>query len=498
MRQHNTLFNKVTPPPKHFSKPKQVVTVPISGSSGKGLTNEQYRGILNGIDTLNEATAVQRKEYNSYVEYNEKATVRSDYNIADMTKLAKSLERLIDELQKKQAVQDKWNTYFNQMIKGAKNGAVSESTLEARLKSLQDQIDAIKKQSSVDNTTDSILELTNQLEEKTKQITNIVRVLEQLPGFVVSIDKVCNRTEGGFEIIYKTISFKDIDLNAELPEVDDGIPETDVPDLEDGGDEGEVIPPDGNYEDDDPPPVTDPVKTAGTEVKLVSPEDMKFSKLYANSTKLTDINISLTETKTAIEQIKAAITQLSANNSPLGVIFSAEIQLFSTTRALVVNKACAISDLSFSITVEGYNMSLSVSSATTDFKIYGVSTNLIYTGNSANYNNQHKSGRGWGGLQVIHSRISGSSNKKYSIDMQQFAQGNDNNNSWQNEQWTNTGGITQFHVIAVGTIGTTSSSSSPTVNITPPTVPNTAEFSPSCGDKTEVPIEPEPAPEEKT
>lgn len=501
MRKHNTLLGQAILPKKQFTRPKQVLTGGVLGNTGRGLSYQQYQGLVKGIDNLKDTTTVQRKEYDEYVDYNEKATVRSDYNIEDITRLAKSLEHIIDDLQEKWKVQQKWNDYFKLMISNASDPTNTNVLIDDRVAQLNQQIDQLRAEFSSSNSNDAYVELNLKLEESVRQVKNLLRVLQALPGIVAGIDSICNKTDGGFEIKYKTVKLKDIDLDAALPnEPDDSISDADsMPDESDGNDvnDAETTPGEDEIEEPIPEEGIDPFKESFTQVTLQSPADMKFSKLYADNTKLTDINTSLTETKTAIEQIKDAITQLSANNSPLGVIFSAEIQLFSTTHALVVNKACAISDLSFSITVEGYNLSLSVSSATTDFKIYGVSTNLIYTGNSANYNNQYKSGNGWGGLQVIHSRISGSSNKKYSIDMQQFAQKNDKNHSWQNEQWTNTGGITQFHVIAVGTIGTTSSSSSPTVNITPPTVPNTAEFVQSCGTSTSEDIIPEPEPEEE-
>lgn len=311
--RHNTLFNKVTPPPKHFTKPKKVVTVPVTGNLGKGLTREQYQGILGSIDNLNEATAVQRKEYDAYVDYNEKATVRSDYNIADITKLAKSLERLIDDLQKKWKVQEKWNAYFKQALASlSENNDINilvddkVSMLEQKIKDLEDQLNSLDLNSLV-------VEYTQNNESSSKYIQNLLRVLQQLPGIVTDIEAICTKAEGGFTIKYKTVKLSDIDLDAELPEPEPDPnepkdPEPEIPYPEDPDNEES-----GEYDEDKlgkpkDPKGTDAVKSKQTEVELSSPTDFKFKNLFADNVTVTN---TITAETSEIKDVNASIQALS-------------------------------------------------------------------------------------------------------------------------------------------------------------------------------------------
>lgn len=502
MRQHNMLLGQATLPKKQVTRPKQVLTGGVLGNTGRGLSYQQYQGLVKGIDNLKETTTVQRKEYDEYVDYNEKATVRSDYNIADMTKLAKSLEHIIDDLRKKWAVQEKWNAYFKQMIENANNGVVSESTLESRLDALQSQIQQLQNKDNSNTLVTLSQGIQQQLDEKTKQITNLVRILQQLPGFVTSIDEICNKLDGGFDIKYKTVSFDDIDLDAELPvepdSEDDNILNQPSENPDAGDTEEELPQPENpNPDEPDPEPVLDPISSAQTEVTLTSPADMKFSKLYADSTKLTDINTSLNGTKTAIEQIKNAIVSLQSSTPTITIVYVATINVYESG-PVVINSRGSSSDMKFSCSRDRCRLTLNVTSTSTQFRIDSAVCNLRFAENHADFGGGEHSGRGSGAMSVLACRAYSSSNTNWSVDVYQFAQGNSNNNSWFSPEWNGKQGVFTIDVIAFGTIGTTSSSSSPTVNITPPTVPTTTDFTQSCGTSTskEIPPEPKPEPEE--
>ena len=510
MRKHNTLLGQATLPKKQFTRPKQVLTGGVLGNTGRGLSYQQYQGLVKGIDGLKDATTVQRKEYDEYVDYNEKATVRSDYNIEDITRLAKSLEHIIDDLRNKWKVQQKWNSYFNFMISNASDPTNTNVIIDDRVTELKQQINELQRQITSGQDNSAIIELRNEFDQITVQAKNILRVLQSIPGIVTSLDSICNRTENGFEIKYKTINFKDIDLNAALPKdmedpdendgdanPDAGEPDASLP-TEGGG--GDPPAPGGYNPDEDDrgqpiPPEGEPAfSQAQKETILVSPVDMKFSKLYAESTKLTDINKALTETKTAIEQIKTAITSLQSSTPTVTIVYVATINVYENG-PVVVNSRGSSSDMKFSCSSDRCRLTLNVTSTSTPFRIESAVCNLKFAENHADFGGGEHNGNGPGAMSVLACRAYSSSTTNWSVDVYQFAQGNANNNSWYSPQWGSDRGVFTIDVIAFGTIGTTSSSSSPTVNITPPTVPTTADFSPSCGDKTEVEIKPEPAPE---
>lgn len=501
MRKHNMLLGTAAPPTKSFQKPKQVITTPMGGGSGTSLTHQQYSNILKNINQLHEQGAVQRKEYEEYVDYNEKATVRSDYNINEITTLAKSLELLIYDLQRKLKVQDKWNEYFKTQINLLNDDSGITNIIDSRISQVSDKLQEAEDRLNNNLANNNSGEVYDRVEVLEKQVKNLVRILERLPGFVTSIDSICNKDAGGFDIKYKTISFDDIDLNAELPVVPDEEPDTDPEEDYDNRDPngGEEEIPDYPWDKPDvpdPEPILDPISSAQTEVTLTSPVDMKFSKLYADSTKLTDINKALTETKDAITQIKTAITSLQSSTPTIIPLFVATINVYQGGPAIGA-KVLASNDLSLGISrsANQWNLTLTIKSTSTEFSLYGVSTSIISGHDAPDYNDELHSGRGDGVFTTIVNRIYSSSKRDWGIDLRQYSQGNENNNSWGGDQWDGTHGVYAFYIIGFGTIGTTSSSSSPTVNITPPTVPTTADFTESCGAKSEVEIKPEPEPE---
>lgn len=313
MRKHNTLFGTATQPTKKFETPKRVVTVPTSGNLGKGLTHEQYKNILDNIDDLQNKATIQRNDYDAYVDYNEKATTRSDYNIADITELAKSLERLIYDLQQKQKQQEKWNAYFKQLLIGASDRSDVTAIFDEQLAQLEDKLRALELKLENSFDTSGITELFQTMEQQTKQIQNLVRILKQLPGFVTSIDKLCTIENGGFTITFQTVKFDNINLDAELPVEPDPDPDEEIEgdvseDKEaDGGDEESSVPED-NRTDDTPDPVLDPIKSALTEVTLTSPADFKFKNLFADNVTVTN---TITAETSKIEDVNESIKALS-------------------------------------------------------------------------------------------------------------------------------------------------------------------------------------------
>lgn len=485
MRQHNTLLGKATPYTKQFTQPKKVNAM---GNLGNGLSYAQYQGILNSVDELKDKADVQRMDYEEYVDYNEKATIRSDYNIADITELAKSLERLIGELQQKMKKQDKWNKYLKQLILNAgdtTNISVlmddKVSMLEQKIKDLEDQLNSLDLNSLV-------VEFTQNNESSSKYIQNLLRVLQQLPGIVTDIEAICNKDGGGFTIKYKTVNLQDIDLDADLPEPepdpnepeDPGpeIPYPEDPDNEETGDYDEELL--GKPKD---PKGTDAVKSKQTEIELASPKDMSFDSLYANSTSFTDINNALTATK-------SAITSVEATASPLGIVFAGKVTVTSTSGSVTVNglfanggTATAHVNDSDKCTIQ---LSLSFNEAVT---IYSVLTTITATAHNST------SGRSAGGLASIYAKVSiTSASTDQIIRFSQYSQGNSDNDSWKWYIWTADDGITSFYVTVIGVASSSSSGGGSSSNDI--TIPSTGTLSTSCSTiKTEKDVTPEPKPE---
>ena len=473
MKQHNTLFGKATPYTKQFSLPKRVVTTPVNGNLGKGLTHEQYKDILDNIDSLKDKTTAQGMSFDEYVTYNEKATVRSDYNIADITELAKSLELLIYDLQRKWKQQEKWNKYMKQLILSAGDMTNISVLIDDKISELEQRIMELEKQLGSTNNNDSTVEVTNELEEQLNKIKNIERILKDIPGIVTDIASICNIAEGGFTLEYHTAKFSDIDLDAEVPEEDE--PGSEV--VDPGGDDseepsGEVVDPGG----DDEPVNTEAYKSNLQKITVASPTDMSFNKLYASTTSLTDIHRTLEQMKSAIEQIQS--TPVSTGPK-MTVLFSAEITIYQSGPS-ITKQVSAFDGLKLAdkISANKYNLTLDVSATDgTIFELTSVCTNVITTNNVSFVDEAH-SGRSNGGLVSILSSISSGTGNNYTVYFQQFCQSDDNNDSWKNYWWESGKATQKFSVTGFGTIkDSTSGSSVPPVDIT---IPELSTLSPSC------------------
>lgn len=496
MKKHNTLFSNVTPPTTKIARPKKVFTTPVQGNLGKGLTSEQYHGILNNIGDLQDKTAVQRADYNAYVEKNEKATVRSDYNIADITELAKSLELLIYDLQNKFKVQDKWNAIFKQSLKESGDPSSILAVINGESEDLKRRIAELERKLSdaIKGNQDLFNSQSMSQDSQSIQIQNLIRILQELPGFVTNIESICNKADGGFELKYKTIKFDNINLDAELPQKP---PSTDSTEeeykkVDDGrdydGDEQFGTPdPEGEKDDglEKEEIVTDPMSSAETAVTVSSPTDMKFNALYAEQTKLTDVNKSLTE-------MKNAITSLQSSTPTIVTLFSAMITVYAGGPG-ISSKLLASDALSLSVTrsPNQWNLTVTVSSTSLDFTLASVVTSTITARGATSFEDDHYQSRGDGPFSSIVNRISSSSSRSYSVDLKQYSQGDGNNDSWGEDQWNGKNGVFQFYIVGFGTIGTVAGQS-PTVNVT---IPNAPEFTASCGERVETPIEPTPEPE---
>lgn len=489
MKQHNTLLGKATPYTKQFTQPKKVNAM---GNLGNGLSYAQYKGILDSVDELKDKADAQRMDYEEYVDYNEKATIRSDYNIADITELAKSLERLIWELQQKMKKQDKWNKYLKQLILNA-GDTTSLSTLmddkvtmlEQKIKDLEDQLNSLDLNSLV-------VEFTQNNESSSKYIQNLLRVLQQLPGIVTDIEAICNKDGGGFTIKYKTVNLQDIDLDADLPEPepDPDDPEYAAPEIPypEDADSGET----GDYNEDEldkpkDPKGTDAVKSKQTEIELASPKDMSFDNLYANTTSFDDINKALTATK-------SAITSVEATASPLGVVFAGKVTVTSksgsvTVSGLFANGGTATAHINDS-DKGTIKLTLSFDEAV---QIYSVLTTITATAGN------QTGGRSAGGLASVYAKMSGESSLASTdqvISFSQYSQANADNDAWKCYDWTTEYGITSFYVTVIGVVSTSSSgggSSSGDI-----TVPSTGTLSANCStSKTSKDVTPKPEPEEE-
>lgn len=499
MRKHNTLFGTATQPTKKFETPKRVVTVPTSGNLGKGLTHEQYKNILDNIDDLQNKATIQRNDYDAYVDYNEKATTRSDYNIADITELAKSLERLIYDLQQKQKQQEKWNAYFKQLLIGASDRSDVTAIFDEQLAQLEDKLRALELKLENSFDTSGITELFQTMEQQTKQIQNLVRILKQLPGFVTSIEKICS-TSTSTELVYNTIKFDSIDLDAELPVEPDPDPDEEIEgevseDKDaDGGDEESSIPED-NRTDDTPDPVLDPIKSALTEVTMQFPSTLIANRVAGEHSQFADINSTLKQMKDAIESLASA-----ESTEGISILFTAYIKITGTQdapSAILASKRTFDDGLSLKLRVNGRTLYLEVEHSTTMFTIYSVSTNIVDSRDGTNYTpDKQNSGDGNGGLVSVSTKITNDNQYKQTVMFRQFSQGNDHNNSWSDDNWYGGYGVTGLFVTGYG-VYTKSSSSSSGITIDLPTEIAKDQLA-GCGTKTEKDItpKPEPAPEE--
>lgn len=472
MRKHNILFSTAVPQSKQFTKPKQVVTAPITGNLGKGLTREQYQGLLNSIDDLNTTTAVQHKEYDDYVEYNEKATVRSDYNIEDITKLAKSLEKIVDDLWHRWKQQEKWNEYFKQMILNAGDNTNTNILIDDKTSVLQQQIDQLRAQLSSSNDNSQFVELNLKMEDSNKQIQNLLRVLQQIPGLVTDIAAICNKSEGGFSIKYQTVQFKDIDLDAELPNVPDDTPMADnTPDESEGGDVSEStdMPGEDQLDEEIPEEGENAVTKNLTEVELSSPTSMKFSTIYADTSSISDINTALESTKDAVQTVEAVA-------SPLGVVFAGRVTVTNASGSINVTGLFANGGIATASRSDSAKYIIKLSLSFNDHvKVYSVLTTITATAN-----NQY-SGRSAGGLASIYAEVVGGDDLAtydQTINFIQFSQANADNDSWKCYDWTTEYGITSFYVTVVGVASTSSSSSGGSSGDI--TIPQTGTLSTEC------------------
>ena len=454
MRKHNTFNSRVIPPTTTIVRPKKVFTTPVQGNLGKGLTSEQYNGILGNIGDLQEKAAVQRSEYDAYVEKNEKATVRSDYNIADITALAKSLELLIYDLQNKLKKQDKWNALFNQQISQASDSSGVLEIVQSRIDQLDDKIKRVTDE--LKQSVEGLSGVTNQLNGdasgQTKQIQNLVRILQALPGFVTDIESICNKADGGFDITFKTVKFDNIDLDAELPEEPDTEPEEPV-EPDDGKDDsgGEEEPnPDDREDEPEPEPNTNPISSAQTSVTVTSPTDIAFNNIYADN----------------------VVTPTPPKEAAIEVIYSGYISLWQqgdSWRLAQYGKYAYQGEPTTE--VNDVNLYLHFP---TGHSITSVSVTPKRTARG------DTSGRNAGGLVTVYADLVG--NK--SVRFWQISQSDSNNDSWGIDAWKPDAGITDIWVTVFGATTSSSSSTEPIPALTP-----------SCGERIETPIEPEPEPE---
>ncbi len=461
MRKHNTFNSRVIPPTTTIVRPKKVFTTPVQGNLGKGLTSEQYNGILGNIGDLQEKAAVQRSEYDAYVEKNEKATVRSDYNIADITALAKSLELLIYDLQNKLKKQDKWNALFNQQISQASDSSGVLEIVQSRIDQLDDKIKRVTDE--LKQSVEGLSGVTNQLNGdasgQTKQIKNLIRILQALPGFVTNIDSVCNKADGGFEINYSAVKFDNIDLDAEIPGedekgdiIDPNEPEEPEPgDSRDpSGDDEEEPNPDDREDEPEPEPNTNPVSSAETKVTVTSPTDIAFDNVYANN----------------------VITPTPPKEAAIEVIYSGYISLWqdgAQWRLAQYGKYAYQGEPTAE--VNDVNLYLRFP---TGHSITSVSVTPKRTARG------DTSGRNAGGLVTVYADLVDSK----SVRFWQISQSDSNNDSWGIDQWKPDAGITDIWVTVFGATTSSSSSTEPIPTLTP-----------SCGERIETPIEPEPEPE---
>ena len=475
MKQHNTLFGKATPYTKQFSLPKRVVTTPVNGNLGKGLTHEQYKDILDNIDSLKDKTTAQGMSFDEYVTYNEKATVRSDYNIADITELAKSLELLIYDLQRKWKQQEKWNKYMKQLILSAGDMTNISVLIDDKISELEQRMAQLELMINSNNSNDLEVNINNEFGDQLNKIKNIERILKGLPGIVTNIDSICNKEEGGFQLNYNTIKFSDINLDAELPDEE---PDDDVEEVPGDADSSA---PDADQDTSDITEESDgkgvsAYEQNATVVSMSSPTEMSFSKVYAPSTSLTDIHSTLEQMKSAIEQIQS--TPVSTGPK-MTVLFSAEITIYQSG-PLITKQVSAFDGLKLTdkISANKFNLTLDVSATDgTAFELTSVCTNVITTNNVSFVDESH-SGRSNGGLISILSSISSGVGNNYTVSFQQFCQSDDNNDSWKNYWWESGKATQKFSVTGFGTIKDSSSSSSGSpVDIT---LPELSTLSPSC------------------
>lgn len=179
------------------------------------------------------------------------------------------------------------------------------------------------------------------------------------------------------------------------------------------------------------------------------------------------------------------------------IIFTAYISISgadSSPRSLISSKTAAFDDLSLTTHISGRTLYVSATSTSTKFTIEAATVNLR-TGRSAdNYTpDKQNSGNGNSGLVAVYTRVSSSTTNNYEIQLRQFSQGNENNNSWSDDKWYGNYGVQTFYLVAFGTVDVG--------NIEIPEIPNlgggssgSSTFTPACSTKTEKDITPKPEP----
>lgn len=485
MKQHNTLFTKVTPHTTQYATPKRVQTIPISGNLGKGLTHEQYKSMLDNISDLQDKANTQRMDYDEYVDYNEKATVRSDYNIADITELAKSLERLIWELQRKQKKQDKWNAYLKQLV--LDNGGLNDlsALFDDKIAQLEQKLAELEaKLNDNSGLNDVLVQVFTTFDNYLTKIKNIERILNAIPYIITDIEAICNKADGGFLLKYKAAKLSEIDLDAELPleeEEDDTEEEpSEEPAEEDTTDEDTA---DDEETEDDPMEGlgTDASKTVVTEMVLASPEDMSFANLYADY-------IHFPELTDALESTKDAIGTVESSASNITTIFSGELTINSGGGVTVASTFYSSDSINHATaSIAGAILSLSLNTKD-PVQISSVCTN------PRNIAHNIKGGRSAGGLVSIHAQAQKfGSTESNTINFYQYAQSNSNNDSWGQYNWTADSGITGFYVTVFGTVSTSGVTGGSSSDIP---IPDSDVLIPTCSsDRTDPGLEPRPEPE---